>query len=119
MRYLGIVKAAENQGRPPQALLDAMAKFTRESFSDGSLVQTGGLSASAAGSRLRMSKGKLTMTDGPFSESKEVVGGFAIMEAPSRAAAVEHMRRFMQLHQKHWPTWEAECELRELEFLAP
>ncbi len=119
MRYLSIVKSSENQGVPPQALLDAIGKLTEEGLKDGSLVSTGGLGQTSTGVRLRMARGTLTVTDGPFSEAKEVVGGFAILEAPSRREAIEATRHFMQLHQQHWPTWEGECELRELVFLAP
>ena len=119
MRFLSIVKASENQGPPPQALLDAMAKLTEDSLRDGSLVQTGGLSASSTAARVRISGGKLMVTDGPFAEAKEVVGGYAVLEAKSRAEALEASRQFLQLHQRHWPGWEGECEIRELCFLAP
>ena len=119
MRFLSIVKAAENQGPPPQALLDAMAKLTEASLSDGSLIQTGGLSASSEGARFRVSAGRLTVTDGPFSEAKEVVGGYAVLEAKARAEALEAARSFMQLHQQHWPGWEGECEIRQVWFIAP
>ena len=119
MRYLSIVKANENQGVPPQALLDAMDTFVQESLADGSLVETGGLGGTATGARIRMSRGKLTVTDGPFTEAKEIVGGYAIIEAASKREALEAARRFMQLHVEHWPEWEGECELRELVFLAP
>src|SRR5438445_13158939 len=119
MRFLSIVKAAENQGSPPQALLDAIAKLTEDSLKDGSLVQTGGLGQTSTGTRVRLSRGKVTVTDGPFSEAKEVVGGYAVLQAPSRREAIEATRRFLQLHQEHWPGWEGECELRELVFLAP
>ncbi len=104
MRFLSIVKAAENQGSPPQALLDAIARLTEDSLKDGSLVQTGGLGTTTTGARVRIAGGKLTVTDGPFTEAKEVVGGYAT---------------FMRLHQQHWPGWEGECEIRELCFLAP
>src|SRR2546426_2373999 len=77
MRFLSIVKSAENQGPPPQALLDAIAKLTEDSIRNGSLIQTGGLSATSTGARVRVSGGKLTVTDGPFTEAKEVVGGYA------------------------------------------
>jgi hypothetical protein len=119
MRFLSIVKSAEDQGPPPQALLDAMAKLTEDSLRDGSLVQTGGLSASSMGARLRVSGGRLTVTDGPFSEAKEVVGGYAVLEAKSRDEALEAARSFMRLHQQHWPGWEGECEIRQVWFLAP
>src|SRR5437867_6702863 len=75
MRFLSIVKSAENQGPAPQALQDAMAKLTRDSLRDGSLVQSGGLGASSTGVRVRSAGGKLTVVDGPFTEAKEVVGG--------------------------------------------
>jgi hypothetical protein len=119
MRFLSIVKSAENQGPPPEALLQAMARLTQDSIKDGSLVQTGGLSASRVGARVRLTGGKLTVTDGPFTETKEVVGGYAVLEAPSRDKAIEAAVRFMQLHKKHWPEWEGECEVRELVYLAP
>lgn len=118
MRFLSIVKSAENQGAPPQALLDAIDKLTRDSLNDGSVVSTGGLGPTGSGARLRIVKGKVTVTDGPFTEAKEVFGGFAILEASSKAEAIEATRRFLQLHRDHWPTWEGECELRELVFLA-
>ena len=119
MRFLSIVKSAENQGPPPQALLDAIAKLTEDSIRDGSVIQTGGLAASTKGARIRISRGKLTVTDGPFTEAKEVVGGYAVFAAHSRDEALEFARIFMQLHQRHWPEWEGECEVRELVFLAP
>jgi hypothetical protein len=119
VRFLSIVKSAENQGAPPQALLDAIAKLTEDSLRDGSVVSTGGLGTTGTGVRLRIVKGKITATDGPFTEAKEVIGGFAILEAPSKREAIEATRRFLQLHRDHWPSWEGECELRELVFLAP
>jgi hypothetical protein len=119
MRFLSVVKSAENQGPPPLALLAAMAKLTEASIKEGSVIQTGGLSPSATGVRVRVSGGKLTVTDGPFTEAKEVVGGYAVLEASSRAEAVEAARIFLRLHQQHWPGWQGECEIRELVFLAP
>lgn len=119
MRFLSMVKASENQGPPPQALLDAMARLTEDSIRDGSVIQTGGLAASSTGARVRISKGKLTVVDGPYAESKEVIGGYAVLETQSREEALEAARIFMSLHQQHWPAWEGECEIRELVFLAP
>lgn len=119
MRFLGVVRSAEGQGAPPPAMMEAMGRFIEATLKDGSLVQTGGLAPSSAGARLRMSGGALHYTDGPFAESKEVIGGYAMIEAPSRAAALDVMRRFMQLHVDHWPAFEAECELREIVFLTP
>ena len=119
MRFLGLVRAAEGQGAPPQALMQAMGGFIETSLKNGSLVETGGLAGTSAAVRIRQSGGRLHVTDGPFAETKEVVGGYAILEAPSREAAVELMRQFMQLHETHWPAFEGECELREMVFVTP
>ncbi len=119
MKFLSIVKASEKQGAPPQALLDAMAKLVEDSIRDGSVVETGGLAPSSASARVRLAGGKLTVTDGPFTEAKEVVGGYAVLEASSREEAIESARIFLRLHQQHWPGWQGECEIRELVFLAP
>ncbi len=119
MRFLSIVKSAENQGPAPQALQDAMDKLIADSLKDGSLVQTGGLGASASGFRVRSAGGKLTITDGPFTEAKEVVGGYAVIEWESREKAIEGALAFMRLHTHHWPSWEGECEVRPITFLAP
>ena len=93
MRFLSIVKSAENQGPAPQALQDAMAKLTRDSLKDGSLVQSGGLGASSTGVRVRSAGGKLTVIDGPFTEAKEVLGGYWIIQVKSRAEAIEWAKR--------------------------
>jgi hypothetical protein len=119
MRFLSIIKANEAQGQPPQALMDAIDRFIATSLQDGTLVQTGGLARSSAGARVRISASRLTVTDGPFAEAKEVVGGYAMLEAPSREKAIESTVAFMRLHLDHWPEWQGECELREVEFLAP
>jgi len=119
MKFLSIVKSAENQGPAPQALQDAMAKLTADSLKNGSLVSSGGLGASSSGARARSTGGKLTVTDGPFAEAKEVIGGYAVLEFKSRAEAVEAAVAFMRLHQQHWPSWQGECEIRPITFLAP
>ncbi len=68
----------------------------------------------ALGARARLAGGKISVTDGPFSEAKEVIGGFAIYEVPSKAEALEWTRRFLQLHIEHWKGWEGEVELRQM-----
>jgi hypothetical protein len=64
---------------------------------------------------VKLKSGQISVTDGPFTESKEIVGGYAIMDAKSRPEALELARRFMELHLKHWPTFEGECEVRPFE----
>nr|AUN36783.1 PhnB protein [uncultured bacterium] len=114
MRFMTMVKAAENSGRPPQALMDAIANLAEEGLKAGVLVETGGLLPSAMGARVRLSGGKLTVTDGPYAEAKEVIGGYAVYDVESKEEAVKLGTQFMELHQKHWPGWEGECEIRQL-----
>src|SRR5690242_21713229 len=112
MPFLSIIKSAENQGAPPAGLLEAMDKFVAESLRDRSVIQTGGLAPSAAGIKFRMTGGKLVVTDGPFTEAKEVVGGYAVLAASTRSEALDAARRFMDLHVKHCPTCVGEREVR-------
>jgi hypothetical protein len=117
MRFMMIVKSTENAGRPPQALMDAMGKIAEEATKAGEMIESGGLASSANGTRVRLSGGKLTVTDGPFTEAKEVFGGYAVFELKSKKEAIENTVRFMELHQQHWPGWEGETEIRQLTFL--
>jgi hypothetical protein len=119
MRYFSIIRGSENQGTPPPALLEAMDRYVAKSLKDGTVVSTGGLAPSAAGIRIRIKSGRITVTDGPFAETKEVVGGYAVLAGENREDVLRATREFMQLHVDHWPAWEGECELRELVFLAP
>jgi len=119
MRFLSLIRAAEQQGSPPQGLIDAIDQWVARTLADNSVVSTGGLAPSAAGVKVRIKGGKLSVIDGPFSESKEVIGGYAVIAGESREQVVEATKAFMQLHIDHWPQWEGECELRELVFLAP
>jgi hypothetical protein len=74
----------------------------------------GGLQHSSKGASVRLKGGKLTTTDGPFSEAKEVIGGFTILDCPTKADAIAEAMKFMELHRKLWPTWEGETEVREM-----
>jgi hypothetical protein len=117
MKYLMMIKHAESyRGEPiPQALMDAMGEFVTESFKSGVLKDTAGLKPTSEAFRVRLSKGQLKLTDGPFTEAKEVVGGYALVEAASREEAEKIARQFMELHRVHWPTFEGESEVRPLE----
>ena len=77
-------------------------------------VEWGGLKPTADGTRVRISKGKLVVTDGPFTEAKEVIGGYAVYNVASKAEAIDWTRRFLDLHIKHWPKWECEVEVRPM-----
>ena len=117
MKYLMLIKGSESyRGEPiPQALMDAMGKFVEDSFKSGVLKDTAGLKPTAEAFRIRLSGGKLKVTDGPFTEAKEVVGGYAIVEVKSRDDALKIARDFMELHRVHWPSFEGESEVRPLE----
>ena len=119
MPYLSIIRANEQQGVPPEGLMKAMDQYVAKTLKDGTVVTTGGLAPSAAGIRIRIQGGRIVVTDGPFTESKEVIGGYAVIAARTRQEAIRATTEFMQLHVDHWPAWEGECELRELVFLAP
>lgn len=120
MRYFTFIRGPEGQGPLPAGFDKAMEAFIARHLKDGSLVQTAGLSpTSRGGARIRMAKGKLTMIDGPFAESKEVIGGYAILEAPTREQAIAIGQAFMQLHVDHWPEFVGEAEIRAMDFIAP
>jgi hypothetical protein len=114
MKFMMIVKHAEKQGPPPKELMDAIAILAQEAAKEGTMVGNGGLGPTALGARVRLSGGQVTVTDGPFTEAKEVVGGYAQFELKSKQEAVESAVRFMELHKKHWPGWEGETEVRQM-----
>src|SRR5579872_5272889 len=116
MKYLAFIRHSESfrEAGPPPALMEAMGKFVQKSLEDGTLVDTGGLLPSKDGLRIRLAGGKITVTDGPFSESKEVIGGWAIIQAKTKEEAVRISREFMELHHKYWPEFEGESEVRPM-----
>jgi hypothetical protein len=116
MKYLTFIRHSEShrEAGPPPALMEAMGKFVEKSRKDGILVDTGGLLPSKDGARVRLSKGKITVTDGPFTETKEVIGGWAILNASSTEEAIRVATEFMELHRKYWPEFEGESEIRPM-----
>ena len=116
MKFLTFIRHPEKyrESGPPAALMEAMGKFVEKSMKDGTLVDTGGLLPSKDGVRVRLANGKITVTDGPFTESKEVIGGWAILETTSKVEAVRIATEFMELHRKHWPGFEGESEVRPM-----
>ena len=114
MRYMMIVKHSEQQGMPPKALMDAIAQLAERETKAGTMIGDGGLGPTGQGARVRLSGGNVTVTDGPFAETKEVIGGYAQFELKSKEEAVESAVRFMELHKKHWPGWEGETEVRQM-----
>jgi hypothetical protein len=88
-------------GSSSQELMDAMAKLSEEAAKANTMIDSGGLAPTAMSQRVRLSRGNLTVLDGPFTEAKEVVGGYAQFEFKSREEATEAAVRFMELHQRH------------------
>ena len=108
MRFLSIYKTAET-GVPPSAdEIAAMGKLIEEFKAAGVLLATEGCLPSEKGARVRRSNGRVTVTDGPFTESKEVVGGFALLQAGSKEEVIELTRRFLDV------AGDGECEIREV-----
>jgi hypothetical protein len=116
MKFLTFIRHSESyrEHTPPPALMEAMGVFVQKSLKDGTLVDTGGLLPSKDGVRVRLAGGKITVTDGPFSEAKEVIGGWAIIQAATKAEAIRIATEFMELHRKHWPGFEGESEVRPM-----
>lgn len=116
MKYLTFLRSAESYraNPPPAALMEAMERFVAKSRKEGSLVDTGGLLPSEHGARVRLEDGKITVTDGPFAETKEVIGGFAVISAETKADAIRVATEFMELHRAHWPGFEGESEIRPI-----
>jgi len=114
MRYMMIVKHAEKQGRPPKALIDAIMILAEEDAKSGKMLGNGGLGSTDQGARVKLSGGKITVIDGPFTEAKEIIGGYAQLELASKQEAIESAVSFMELHKKYWPGWEGETEIRAM-----
>ena len=114
MRFLSMIRVEENTGQvPSEQLMQDMMKLIDEQTREGTLIRTAGLRPTREAVRVRLRKGgKLSTVDGPFTETKEVIGGFAILEAGSMAEAVELAKRFLKVH---GDTWDIDCELRQMD----
>ncbi len=109
MRFLCVYKPGKPEGAPPtQQHMEEMGKFIEESFKEGYLLSTEGCLPTALGARVRMTGGKFTVTDGPFTEAKEVIGGFALIRAESKQQAIEYTKKFLKV------AGDGETEIRQL-----
>ena len=108
MRFLSFYKNIERGVPPTKEEMAKMGKLVEDGMKDGSLLATEGCMPSATGARVRMNNGKLTVTDGPFTEAKEVIGGFAILQANSKEEAIELVKQFLRV------AGDGECEIRQL-----
>jgi len=109
MRFLCIYKPAAKEGAPPTPeMLETMGKFIEQAFQEGYLLSTEGCLPSALGARVHNSGGNYTVTDGPFTESKEIVGGFALIQTKSKEEAIEFTKRFLEV------AGDGETEIRQI-----
>jgi hypothetical protein len=121
MQFLMLIRIANDTdyeaGKPVPTELDAaMGELMTEWGKTGAFVSAAGLRPTSQGARVRSSRGKVVLTDGPFAEAKEVIGGFFILEAADKAAAVEMTRQFVELHQRVLgDDFVLECEVRQIE----
>ncbi|HEX6871959.1 MAG TPA: YciI family protein [Micromonosporaceae bacterium] len=110
MRYVVLLKASQPSTPPPPELMEAIMKLGDEATRAGALLDTAGLAPSAAGARVQLAGGSLSVTDGPFAETKEMIS-YAIYDVRSKAEAIEWTNRFLQLHRDLWPGWEGEADV--------
>lgn len=108
MKFLSIYKCAERGTPPTQEEMTKMGKLVEDGMKAGSLLAVEGCMPSVAGARVRLASGDVTVTDGPFTESKEVIGGLAILQANSKAEAIALAKEFLAV------AGDGECELRQL-----
>jgi len=113
MKFLMMIKSTEDRKVLPKELVDAIARINPDPV-NGIVVASGALAPTASAARIRVSAGQLSVTDGPFSETRELVGGFGILEYASREDALKGATAFMDLYRQYWPGWEGELELRQV-----
>ena len=114
MQFMVFVKMAEDVGDAPAELQEVMGRELGQAFADGSIVDGGGLWPTAQSTEIRLTGGEIKVSDGPYAEAKEVVGGYSILEARSVEEAVAGARRVVEIHQQYWPGWEGSVEVRRI-----
>jgi hypothetical protein len=112
MRFLSLIRIDEKTAKAPtERLMADMGRLIEEMTQAGVMIDTAGLRPTSEGVRVRLHGGKLSTIDGPFTEAKEVIGGYAILETKSKEEAIEYTRQFLRVHGDEW---EIECEVRQL-----
>src|SRR6185436_773288 len=108
MRFISLFTHEPNTAPPTPELIANMERLIAEGTKAGWLIATEGVQFGAAGTRVHRSKGRVTVTDGPFTETKEVIGGYALIEAPSKEACIELCRSFLNV------AGDGTCEVHQL-----
>ena len=112
MRFMFIVTHPGPPGNPTPELMEAMHKLADREIKAGRMLDSGGLMPVATGAQVKITGGELSVVDGPYVETKELIGGFAIFELRDKEEAVAAAVEFMQLHKDFMPGWEGTCEVR-------
>lgn len=117
MRFMSFIRSEEPSpaGPPPPELFAAVGDLAQGMSVSGALVDMGGLLPSSAGAIVSLVDGRISAVDGPFTEAKELIGGYAVFDVRSREEAVELGRRMVALHVRHWPGRNGSCEIRQIE----
>jgi hypothetical protein len=115
MRHIVVIKGPESGMKPTPGLIQAMDKFFEEHSKTGVFVEGNGLRPTAEGTRVKIKGRDLRVIDGPFTETKEVIGGYLVIDVASNADAIAFAKRFMELHIEHFPGWDGECEVRQFD----
>jgi hypothetical protein len=113
MKFMTIVKSRETGAQPSQALIDRINRLAEDAMKRGAFGGMGGLAPTALGAKARLSKGKITVTDGPFTEAKEIIGGYAIFNVKSKQEAMDWTQRFLEAHIGLWDQ-DLEVEVRQM-----
>jgi hypothetical protein len=114
MRFMYVIKSNAEPGPPTPALMEAMHALATREIAAGRMIDDGGLMPLAMGARITNARGKVSVVDGPFAETKEVIGGYAVFEVKDREEGLALAVEFMQLHVDHMPGWEGVMEMREV-----
>lgn len=114
MRYLYLISSPPNAAPPPQRLMDEIDKLVRIEAGK-SMIDGGSFAPQGKGARHASKGGKLIVSDGPFTETKEIIGGYAIFEFATEAEAIESARHFMQLHVDYGGDWEGTCHMYQMQ----
>jgi hypothetical protein len=113
-RFMGFVRMEEGHPNPPQALFEAMDTYIGEQAQAGHFLDGGGLFGTEDAVNFVVRKGETTRVDGPYAESKEVVGGWALLAYDTLEEAIEGQLEFAELHAKHWPECQMVATLRQI-----
>ncbi|MFI0259302.1 YciI family protein [Streptomyces sp. NPDC017056] len=113
-RFLTLIRIDERdvpEGGPSPELRERMGALMEEITKAGVMLDTAGLAPTSEGTRVTWSGGKITSTDGPFTETKEVIGGYSLIQAKDKAEALEWAKRFLRVHEENWTVT---AEVREI-----